>query len=769
MAKASVWRGVCLAGLVCVFFASMAVAEEIKVYPGEFIVEPYVLGHSTEQQYSFAGLSVEKNLGRGSLLVSTSMAALNGSSNDSDYRPTQVYDAAHDVCPSLIKSGLAKECSPNFVLSTSVVPNDSGISNAWGLGSSSGVNAVDAWDISTGSSNVVVAVIDSGIDYTHPDLANNMWVNSGEIPGNGIDDDQNGYIDDVHGINTTGSGASGDPYDDNGHGTHVAGVIGASANNGIGVAGISWKVKLMGLKFLGANGSGGLAGAVEAINYMTALKRQGVNIVVSNNSWGGGGFSQTLFNAIEASTEAGIIFVAAAGNAANDNDATASYPGGYEISGIVSVAATDRDQNLASFSNYGVNTVDIAAPGVGIYSTYPGGDYRYLSGTSMAAPHVSGVLALAAGHFTGEYSSTLLARMYASGVSRPTLTGLVRTGRTVDANRMLNGSSQPVPEPEEPETCEYEVTGGAAPGTAVNEGELLLQSDEYSFTRVELPFEFPFHKALFSDLYVSPNGLVYFGSSPQEMDYRVGDTPPLNSIAALHADLTSSDPAHGVYALISADRVVISWHAALFNRGELGAVEVFLTLHKTGEIEVHISGSQDALDGLYGLNLVGLTGPARDSSYLAVEKGATVQAKSSYGFIPGCQKEQPAVVNEIITEMINTGRRRSALKPDELLAGKTAQVTLNGEGSGVLQVGFTINRFQCPGTAEVDFTEGKSVFLLSLPHAAKRARKLTLSVTDSEHVLEKTSRIKQKRRRRGRKLSRRGTAKLCTDLLSSVY
>ncbi len=238
------------------------------------------------------------------------------------------------------------------------------------------INAPDAWNFNYKNS-VIVAVIDTGIDYTHPDLAANMWKNTNEIADNGIDDDANGCVDDIYGCDF--ANGNGDPFDDNSHGTHVAGIITA----------VSSTAKLMAVKFLKANGTGTLADAISAIQYAAKMGAQ-----ISNNSWGCMGCkSQALADAIEEAENS--LFIAAAGNDfGNDNDSNPIYPASYDLNNIISVAANDEQDNLAAFSNYGLTTVDISAPGVEIYSTIPSNSYKSLSGSSMATPHVSGAISL---------------------------------------------------------------------------------------------------------------------------------------------------------------------------------------------------------------------------------------------------------------------------------------------------------------------------------------------------------------------------------------
>ncbi|PYO55452.1 MAG: hypothetical protein DMD83_19570, partial [Candidatus Rokuibacteriota bacterium] len=289
---------------------------------------------------------------------------------------------------------------PNYVVQAVAVLDDPLFGSLWGLentGQSRGtpgadIDATRAWSLTTGSSNVVVAVIDTGIDYTHPDLAANMFHNTADCDANGVDDDGNGFVDDCHGIDVYHNDSN--PMDDNSHGTHVAGTIGAAGSNGIGVVGVNWNVRLMPCKFLDAQGSGTTAGAIACLNYVAMMKDRGVDIVATNHSWGGVDFSQALYDAIDGHRKRGILFVAAAGNSATDNNTAPFYPAGYYLPNVISVAATTRTDALASFSNFGRQTVHVGAPGSEILSTTPANTYSTFSGTSMAAPHVTGLAAL---------------------------------------------------------------------------------------------------------------------------------------------------------------------------------------------------------------------------------------------------------------------------------------------------------------------------------------------------------------------------------------
>lgn len=289
-----------------------------------------------------------------------------------------------------------------FVYATDTIPDDPFFKagQMWGLAQAScqfcskptpNIDATRAWDITKGSDDVIVAVLDTGVDLQHEDLSPNAWVNPspGALPG--FSNDINGW-NFISDNNQTFVSSSEDF-----HGTHVAGSIGAVGDNKIGVTGVAWHVKLMSLKFLGGPlGKGSTSNAVRAINYAIDMRNRGFNIRVINASWGGGGNSQALRDAIAAANTAGILFVCAAGNESNNVDETPSYPSAFagSLSGTISVAAVDQGGNLASFSNYGHGSVSVGAPGVQIESTYPGNSYNILSGTSMSTPYVSGIAVL---------------------------------------------------------------------------------------------------------------------------------------------------------------------------------------------------------------------------------------------------------------------------------------------------------------------------------------------------------------------------------------
>lgn len=278
--------------------------------------------------------------------------------------------------------------APNEIL-PSATSNDPLRGYTYGLDK---IGAQAAWDTTTGDASVVVGVIDTGIDIDHPDLRNNIWINTDEIWGDGIDNDGNGYVDDFNGYDFVRNQGIGPGYaydDEHGHGTHVAGTIAAEGNNGIGVSGVAWDASLMALKFLNAYGGGYTYNATRAVRYATD---NGADM--TNNSWGGGGYSSSLSLAISEARTAGVLFVAAAGNSNVNTDSSSHYPSSYSHDNVISVGSTTSSDSRSYFSNYGRTTVDLAAPGSSIYSTARGGGYTYMSGTSMATPHVTGALAL---------------------------------------------------------------------------------------------------------------------------------------------------------------------------------------------------------------------------------------------------------------------------------------------------------------------------------------------------------------------------------------
>ncbi|MDZ7269119.1 MAG: S8 family serine peptidase [candidate division KSB1 bacterium] len=441
------WSLLGLLLLAMIFSGQTARQEQRPLFvPGEVVVkvsDPGVM----------AAMPSSKPLGPGDIFVvrDTTGKEVNALVEELQSRPGVVY------------------AEPNYLYYASEIPNDPQFGQLWGLhntGQNGGtadadIDAVEAWEVQKGSAEVLVAVIDTGVDYRHPDLSANMWTNPGEDPwadpndprsGNGIDDDNNGYIDDWRGWDFVNR--DNDPFDDNLHGTHVAGTIGAVGNNGAGVVGVNWNVRIMPLKFLGSGGSGSLSDAVEAITYAA---RFGAHVM--NNSWGGGGRSQALEDAIKFANQQGALFVAAAGNDGKDNDVTPNYPSNYEVDNVLAVAAIDNKGNLAVFgsggggggicgcvgnvlptpgSNFGRNSVDLAAPGKEILSTAPNNSYQSLSGTSMATPHVSGIAALVLAQFPGLTNLQLKQHLMNSVDVQTSLQGKMVTGGILNAFKAVS-------------------------------------------------------------------------------------------------------------------------------------------------------------------------------------------------------------------------------------------------------------------------------------------------------------------------------------------
>ncbi len=330
---------------------------------------------------------------------------------------------------------------PNGVIHVdSIPPNDPGFNQQWGLynaGTGVDINALNAWQTTQGSSSTIIAVIDSGLDLTNPDFSGRLWVNTAEATGQpGVDDSHDGYVDDVFGWNFRDHNNNLADYAQ--HGTHVAGLIAANANDHYGVAGVNWNARIMPLKFIGPDGSGNVADAVQAIYYAV---NHGARII--NASWGGIDYSQSLNDAISYADSHGVVFVTAAGNESANNDTKPSYPALDRLGNLISVAAVDAFGRLASFSNYGPNTVDIAAPGVSILSDLPGGGLVSYSGTSMSTPFVTGVASLVAGMHPTWNAEQIVHQVVATAKPMPTLRGLIASGGIVDAAAAVGSTAPP--------------------------------------------------------------------------------------------------------------------------------------------------------------------------------------------------------------------------------------------------------------------------------------------------------------------------------------
>jgi subtilisin family serine protease len=341
-------------------------------------------------------------------------------------------------------NGAVEYAHPNYIYEAITIPNDTRFGELWGMlntgqtirgvvgTAGADIKAEPAWSVTTGSRNVVVGVVDTGIDYTHPDLSPNVWNNPGGIGGCAAG---------THGYNAILRSC--DPLDDHYHGTHVSGTIGAVGNNSLGVVGVNWNASIMGLKFLNAQGSGTTANAILAIDFAVNAKIAGINVRVLSNSWGGGPFNQALLDEINKANTNDILFVAAAGNSSANNDVTPNYPSNYNAPNVVAVAATDNRDQLASFSNYGATTVHLGGPGVDILSTMPGSIYDYLSGTSMATPHVSGAAALILS--TQALNTAQLKSAILNNVDPiPALSGRTTTGGRLNVCKAIPGCGAPV-------------------------------------------------------------------------------------------------------------------------------------------------------------------------------------------------------------------------------------------------------------------------------------------------------------------------------------
>ncbi len=417
--------------------SEMVAKANVEMVPNEFLVK-FKKGTRAEARSKAFGLlnaQVKEHL---------YTAAMKRSGDDQGVFLLKANINALEAISNAKGLGEVEYAEPNWIYQHNTTSNELSFANGslWGMyGISSfpanqfGSGAATAWaNGNTGSSTVYIGIIDEGYMYTHEDLVLNAGKIPGEIAGNRLDDDGNGYADDVYGWdfdgknNTVFDGVGDD------HGTHVAGTIGAVGNNGKGVAGMVFSVKLLSAKFLGSRG-GTSANAIKAVDYFTNLKNKGLNIVATNNSWGGGGFSQALLDAISRANVAGVLFIAAAGNSATNNDLTASYPSNYNVANVIAVASITSTGALSSFSQYGALTVDLGAPGSGILSTVPVSSkrgtvsgYASYNGTSMATPHVTGAAALYASINPGFTAAQIKTAILGAATPTPSLAGKCVTG-----------------------------------------------------------------------------------------------------------------------------------------------------------------------------------------------------------------------------------------------------------------------------------------------------------------------------------------------------
>ena len=357
---------------------------------------------------------------------------------------TRVWDlganrTARSWVPSLREHTFVASVEVNRTIHTAaeVIPNDPLFRSQWGLNTTSNidVDAPEAWKYAT-PNPIIVALIDTGIDLYHPDLASQLWVNPGEIPDDGVDNDANGYVDDTWGWNYVED--TNIPMDDAGHGTHVAGIVGAAAGNALGIAGLNPFARLMPLKFLGADGTGSLDDAVKAIYYAV---QNGARVI--NASWSGSLQSPALAEALRYADSRGVVFVAAAGNERTNVDRYPSYPGGYASPNVIAVAPADAKGNLAGFSNFGKKTVDLAAPAVNVISTWLGGGFQLSSGTSMATPFVSGAASLLIAQNPGLSANQVVRRILSTTKPMASLKPRLVSGGLIDVDNALRGQAQP--------------------------------------------------------------------------------------------------------------------------------------------------------------------------------------------------------------------------------------------------------------------------------------------------------------------------------------
>jgi subtilisin family serine protease len=552
------------------------------------------------------------------------------------------------VCQSLLRdaSTFVKSCGPNYVVRANAtarkVPQDARYSEQYGH---TRIDSERAWDITTGTSGdeVVIGVVDTGVDYTHPDLQANMWRNTEEIAGNGIDDDRNGYVDDVYGWNSSipwfaGRG-NGDPADRvHGHGTHCAGIIGARGDNNQGVVGVNWNTKIMALKFMQDSGWGFFDDAVESLEYARRMKQRGVNVRVLNNSWGSSYYVSWLEDAVQDLEQEGIIFVAAAGNSAENNDYRPFFPASYALTNVVSVAASDDQDRPSFFSSYGGSTVHIAAPGNEILSTLPGGSYKAWSGTSMAAPFVAGALGLLLGYQPELTYKQAIERLLATGKPLLALEGITISGRLLNVGNLIEDIKPSALF--DPELCVYEAREipYVAPSNLTTELRVLPSFDQYYYPlnyTLELPFEFPFYSARYTSVVVGLNGIISFKNPLTPWQVVGYPYPPQFSIALLHSRFFdwALPQTVGVWVQSTPDEVRVQWRVASVTNPTLGMLTITASLFPDGTIRQYTSVPNDNLARVINdYSLLGIRGNSIANSLTVTNNGFPVLIRGEQGF-----------------------------------------------------------------------------------------------------------------------------------------
>jgi subtilisin family serine protease len=436
------------------------------------------------------------------------------------------------------------------------------------------IHATNAWEVLNSASNIIVAILDSGVRQTHEDLAANLWVNPAETAGNGVDDDGNGIVDDIHGIN--GVVGSGDPEDDTGHGTHVAGIIGAVGNNGLGTCGVAWRVQLMPCKFLTASG-GSESSLLQCLDY---ARVKGAKVINCSFTADASAISVSLSNAFLSIRNAGIIVVAAAGNSGLNIDFTPQYPASFAMDNIIAVTSTTRTDGFSGF-NYGPNTVHLGAPGTSIFSTEFGFDSNYgtMSGTSMAAPCVSGAVALLRARFPGLNYRQIISRLLATVDPLPSLAGRCITGGRLNLARALGNGEFTA----QSALFAWVPTNGMTP--------LVLTGDGVS-PGLPLPFSYQFYGRSYSQIFIGANGLIGFTNTAMDVSANVdipSATGPNGIICPYWDDLDPSQGGSiwmGTTGVAPHRAVVVSWaevpHA--INSGGATPLTFQAILHETGEV-----------------------------------------------------------------------------------------------------------------------------------------------------------------------------------------